>query len=133
MILGVADTHTALWHLFDDDRLSPDAAAFIDQAAAKRRRIAVSTISLAEIVYLVEKNRLPANAYDDLKSALTDPDHVFQEAPLTAGIVDALRQVSRADVPDMPDRIVAATAVHFSVPVLTRDGRIRAAQLQTIW
>jgi len=33
----------------------------------------------------------------------------------------------------MPDRIVAATAVHFGVPVISRDGRIRASSVQTIW
>jgi PIN domain nuclease of toxin-antitoxin system len=58
MIAGVADTHTALWHLFDDPRLSATASAFIDEAANTRRKIAVSSISLAELVYLVEKGRL---------------------------------------------------------------------------
>jgi hypothetical protein len=72
---------------------------------------------------------LPANAYTDLKAALVDPDHVFKEAPFTVEIVDAMRQVPRADVPDMPDRIVAATAVYFGVPVISRDGRIRASRI----
>ena len=89
---------------------------------------------MAEIVYLIEKKRLPvANAYTDLKTALDDPDHVFKEAPLTTEIVDAMRQVPRADVPDMPDRIVAATAVYYDVPVISRDGKIRASNVQTIW
>src|ERR1039458_3702561 len=34
-----------------------------------------------EIAYLIEKSRLPANAYADLKNALADPDHVLKEAP----------------------------------------------------
>ena len=133
MIAGVADTHTALWYLFDDERLSVPAGDFIDEAAAARRRIVVSAISLAEIVYLIEKSRLPANAYADLKNALADPDHVLKEAPFTVEIVDAMRNVSRAAVPDMPDRIVAATAVYFGVPVLSRDGRIRGSNVQTVW
>lgn len=133
MIAGVADTHTALWNLFDDARLSAIARDFIDKAAAERHRIAVSSISLAEVVYLIEKNRLPPSAYDDLKSALSDPDNVLKEAPFTVQIVDALRQVPRADIPDMPDRIVAATAVYFGVPVISRDGRIRASGVQTVW
>jgi PIN domain nuclease of toxin-antitoxin system len=133
MIAGVADTHTALWYLFDDARLSTRAGDFIEQAAASARRIVVSSISLAEIVYLVEKNRLPANAYTDLKSAFADPDHVFKEAVFTAEVVDAMRQVPRADVPDMPDRIVAATAAYFGVPVISRDGRIHASSIQTVW
>jgi PIN domain nuclease of toxin-antitoxin system len=133
MIAAVADTHTALWHLFDDARLSAAAGAAISEAATARRKIAVSTISLAEVVYLIEKNRLPASAYGELTDALADPEHVFTEAVFTASIVQAMRQVSRAEVPDMPDRIVAATAVYFGVPVISRDRRIRAASLKTLW
>jgi PIN domain nuclease of toxin-antitoxin system len=33
----------------------------------------------------------------------------------------------------MPDRIVAATGVYFNVPVISRDGRIRSANLRTVW
>ena len=133
MIAGVADTHAALWYLFDDERLSVAAGDFIDQAAIARNSIVVSSISLAEIVYLIEKNRLSANAYTDLKAAFSDPDHVFKEAPFNAEIVDAMRQIPRADVPDMPDRIVAATAAYLGAPVISRDRRIRASDLQTIW
>jgi len=133
MIAGVADTHTALWYLFNDSRLSVAAGDFIDQAAAAGSQMVVSSISLAEIVYRIEKNRLRPNAYTDLKAALDDPDHVFKEAPFIVEIVDAMRQVPRADVPDMPDRIVAATAIYFGVPVISRDGRIRASIVQTVW
>jgi PIN domain nuclease of toxin-antitoxin system len=62
MIAGVADTHTALWCLFGDPRSSALAKSAFDAAASHRRKIVVSVISLAEVVYLVEKNRLPASA-----------------------------------------------------------------------
>jgi PIN domain nuclease of toxin-antitoxin system len=133
MIAAVADTHTALWHLFDDARLSAAASAFINASASARGKIAISTISLAEVVYLVEKKRLPLSAYVDLAQALADPEHVFVEAVFTAAVVEAMRQVPRAEVADMPDRVVAATAVYFNVPVISRDRRIRAASLKTIW
>ena len=133
MIAGVADTHTALWYLYDDARLSVAAGDFIDQAAAAGRQIVVSSISLAEIVYLTEKSRLPANVYADLKAAIADQGHVFKEAPFTAEIVDAMRAVPRADVPDMPDRIVAATGLYFGVPVISRDARIRSSNVHTVW
>jgi PIN domain nuclease of toxin-antitoxin system len=97
VVVGVADTHTAVWHLFDDERLSAAASRFIDQAAFAGNRIVVSAISLAEIVYLIEKNRLPANAYTDLKAALDDPDHVLKEAPCTMEIIDAMIRIPRAD------------------------------------
>jgi hypothetical protein len=70
MIVGVADTHTALWHLFADPNSPAPAEDFIQAAAAKRNKVAVSAISMAELVYLVEKNRLPISAYDGLSRAL---------------------------------------------------------------
>jgi PIN domain nuclease of toxin-antitoxin system len=133
MIAGVADTHTALWYLYDDARLSVVAGDYIDQAALAGWQIVISSITLAEIVYLIEKNRLPTNAYMDLKSAIAESDHVFKEAPFTLEIVDAMRQIPRVDVPDMPDRIVAATGIYFGATVISRDRRIRAANLKTIW
>lgn len=133
MIAGVSDTHTALWYLLKHPKLSAQALRFIEDTAAAGHDIVLSPISLAEIVYLIEKNRLPPSAYGTLKTALADPDFVIQEAPFNTEIVEAMRQVPRNEVPDMPDRIVAATAVYFSVPVISRDGKIRASSVQTIW
>ena len=72
MIAAVADTHSALWYLFNDGRLSGAAGEFMDSAAMAGRQIIVSSISLAEIIYLIEKSRLPANAYVEMKAALAD-------------------------------------------------------------
>jgi hypothetical protein len=51
--------------------------------------IMLSPISSAEIVYLVETNRLLMSAYDDLRNALADPEYVIEEAPFTEGVVEA--------------------------------------------
>ena len=133
MIAGVADTHAALWFLFGDPRLSTIAKDFFDKAATARQKIALTPISLAEVVYLIEKNRLPASAFDDLRTALGNPNHVLEEAPFTAEVVQVMRQVPRDAIPDMPDRIVAATAVFLGVPLISRDGRIRASTVRTVW
>ena len=133
MFVGVADTHAALWYLYGDSRLSPFARAFLDTAAMSAVKIAVSAITVAEIVYLIDKKHIPANAFDDVTAALTDPNHVFQEAPFTAAIAEALRRLPREEIPDMPDRIVAATAVYLDAPVVSRDGRIRLSNVETVW
>lgn len=77
------------------------AKSAFDGAASSRRKIVLSVISLAEVVYLVEENRLSASAYADLQTALRDSDHVLQGAPVTAEIIDGMRQVRREDIPDM--------------------------------
>jgi PIN domain nuclease of toxin-antitoxin system len=133
MIAAVADTHAALWHLFGDSRLSRPAAEFIDNAATQRHKIALSAVSLAELVYLIEKNRLPRIAYDVVSDALSDPEHVFTEAVCSAAVTLAMWRVPRSEIPDMPDRIIAATALYLDVPVISRDGRIRAANVRTVW
>jgi len=96
MIAGVADTHAAIWHLFNDPMLSAAARRFIDDAAVARQKIALSPISLAEVVYLIEKKRLPTAAYTDLGKAISDPDHVREGAPFTMEIVEAVEPVLRA-------------------------------------
>ena len=52
---------------------------------------------------------------------------------MAAVLVDALGQVHRDEVPDVPDRIIAATALALGVPLFSRDRKIRASQVQTIW
>jgi hypothetical protein len=41
---------------------------------------------------LIEKNRLPQSAYEELTQALADPEHVFTEAVFSVAIVQAMRQ-----------------------------------------
>ena len=93
----------------------------------------MSSISLVEVVYLVDKGRIPASAYKELVRALADPEHLFIEAVLSAPVVESIRQVSRAEVPDMPDRIIAGTAAYLALPVISRDRHIRTSSLKTIW
>ena len=133
MFAAVADTHTAIWYLFASPRLSHAAKNAMDGAAAQGRYVGVSSISLAEIVYLIEKQRIPPDTLQRLVKTLANPNEVLVEVPLDGVIVDFMTQIPRASVPDLPDRVVAATGLRFSVPVISRDRQIQAANLQTIW
>ena len=133
MISAVADTHTAVWYLFNNPKLSATARQVIEQTFKDGNQVAVSAISLAEMVYLVEKGRIPRSAMGDLISALADPNYPLREVPVTGGIAERMQIIPREDVPDLPDRIIAATGLFYSVPVISRDAKIRAANLQSIW
>jgi PIN domain nuclease of toxin-antitoxin system len=133
MVVGIADTHALIWYLYDDSRLSETAGAFMDKAAADGDHIGVSPITLVEVIYLAERGRTPPTSVALIIETILRADTVFVEIPLDLNVANSLQQVKRDEVPDMPDRIIAATAVHLRVPVISRDGRIRTSAIQTVW
>lgn len=133
MLRAVADTHTVIWYIFADLRLSPLALTFIEEAATAGDQIAFSSITLAEIVYLSEKGRIHSTTLDRLLEAIEREDAVLKEVPVDRHVAQALPSVDRLQIPDLPDRIIAATAVHPDLPPIIRDRKIRLSGLNTIW
>jgi PIN domain nuclease of toxin-antitoxin system len=133
MIAAVADTHTAVWYLFNHLKFSARARQAIEEAFSAGDQIGVSSISLVEMVYLAEKGRVPSTAVQNLIHGMLDPQYPLHELPVDALIAEQLAFISREEVPDMPDRTVAATGLRYKVPVISRDRKIRATGIQTIW
>lgn len=129
----VTDTHALLWYIFQPEKLSTAATAALDKAAAAGTPIYWASISLVEVCYLVEKDRLPAATLARLSLSLNGSNAELVTVPLDLAIARTVAQIPRAIVPDMPDRIIAATALHLNVPLVTRDRKIRLAQITTIW
>jgi predicted nucleic acid-binding protein len=48
-------------------------------------------------------------------------------------VAQAMTRVARTEVPDLPDRIIAATALHLGIPVISRDRKIQKSTLTTVW
>jgi len=133
MLRAVADIHTVVWYIFADKRLSATARTIIKQSASAGDQIAFSAITLAEIVYLSEKGRIHPATFDRLVAAVEGQDAVLVEVPFDRHVAQALRQVDRAQVPDLPDRIIAATALHLGLPLISRDRKIQLSGVTTIW
>ncbi len=133
MIVAVADTHTVIWYLFKDARLSNTARQTIETAAVNGNQIGIASITLAEIVYLSEKNRIPEQTLERLLNAIEEENSVLIEIPLDKNVVKALVRVERTQIPDLPDRIIAATALYINVPVISRDRKIKLSDIQAIW
>lgn len=76
---------------------------------------------MVEVVYLVERRRLPEAALELLNSVLSDTDSDLVIVPLDLGIAQAIKDISRDVIPDMPDRIIAGTALYLNLPLVTRD------------
>jgi PIN domain nuclease of toxin-antitoxin system len=85
------------------------------------------------MLYLQEKGRIPANLTGLLDHELASGSTGLALYDLTPEVARALALVPRDAVPDMPDRIIAATAVHLGLPLISRDGKIRLSDVETIW
>lgn len=133
MIVAVADTHALIWYIHSDTRLSAAARQFMDAAYRSDDRLVISSITLVEMVYLIEKGRILAETFSRVAQGLQEPDSLFVELPVDLQVARALARVDVQQIPDMPDRIIAATALHLNVPVISRDGKIRLSGLTTIW
>lgn len=129
----VLDTHAAIWYFSGSDQLSRPALNAIEGAISSAEEVFLSAISLVEVLYLAEKGRLPLAAVKRLEDALRDASSSMVVVPLDSAVARAVGQISRSAVPDMPDRIIAATAAHLGVPLVTRDRQIHAAGIKTIW
>lgn len=131
----VADTHAMIWYVDAPQELSPAATAAIDAAAnTGGEYIFISAITLVEMRYLVEKNRIKATVLARVEQELDEPDPMIVATSVDRTISDALASISRLIVPDMPDRIVAATALALGLPLVTRDTEIhRLTNVTTVW
>lgn len=114
----VVDTHTLLWALFTPAKLSPAAAAV--RQAEQSGTVYISAISIVEVIYLIGRATFNyPNALARIVSLITDPAEPFDLLPLDLDVALAVERVPRNEVPDMPDRIIAATAVAHNLPVVS--------------
>ena len=130
----VADTQSVLWYLAKSPDLSAKARDAMRGAIAGGGKIHVSAITIVELVYLTERGKVPMAALEKLDARLRDVTSPFRLAPIDHQVARTTAQIPRDDVPDMPDRIVAATAVAMGIPLVTSDTKLRKTPaVETIW
>ncbi len=129
----VTDTHALIWYLEDSPRLGSAARVAFDACDQGENVIYIPTICLVEMVYLIEKGRIPQEMMVLLEKELKAGTSGLQLADLNIDVVNKVEKVIRDDIPDLPDRIIAATALALKLPLITRDRKIQLSGLKTIW
>lgn len=131
----VTDTHALLWYLNNSSELSANALTAFETAEQGGCLIYIPAIILVEIRYLVEKGRdVFEQDFQLVISKMNDPRSALTFTPLNQATVEDLDQIPRSAVPDMPDRLIAATAFNLNLPLVTRDSKINKLQnVQVIW
>jgi PIN domain nuclease of toxin-antitoxin system len=128
----LVDTHVVAWMAFEQDRLSKNARAAIDDARTNGGGLAISGITLWELATLAGRGRIRLDV--SVESFLSEVEARFTVLPITGRACVRALGLPAAYPKDPADRIIAATALVDGLSLLTADREIRRARaLRTIW
>jgi len=129
----VLDTHTLLWYLEGNTKLSSTVKTIIDHPNSE---LILPAIALAEAMFIVEKGKVQIPNVNALLSDI-DNDPRIQLHTLDRQVMD--KTLVLQEIPEMHDRQIAATALvlvdlGYTVHLLTKDEILVASNsVSTIW
>jgi PIN domain nuclease of toxin-antitoxin system len=131
--LAVTDTHALIWYaLGRRARLGGKARAFFDLVQAGRAAVYVPALVLVEILEAEHRGDIELDGGGTAWVQGLLGSGSFFEAPLSAEVV--LRAQTLYAIPERGDRLIAATAGHLELPLITRDPEIaRAGGVRLLW
>jgi len=131
--LAATDTHALIWYATGRHRkLGRKALSFFRRADEGSAAVYVPITVLVEVAEAVHFRALalPRGLAGWVEGLRHSSSYIVQD--LTADVV--LRSHNLYDIPERGDRLIAATAMHLGVPLITRDpGIASAAAVPLIW
>jgi PIN domain nuclease of toxin-antitoxin system len=118
------DTHIALWLDSGSDRLRPATRTLIDDCWLGGGTILISAVTVWEIAQLVDTGRidLDRSVEDWLQRFTARPG--LAALPLTPSAAARSYRLHHLDHRDPGDRLLIATAIEQTCPLVTYDERI---------
>ena len=130
----VADTHSITWHLARARRLSRRARKIFKSAEEGYVQVLIPSIVLVEAIFLMQRRRIAGAQVSKLFELSEDAEASICVVPLNMAVAQAVSDFGPVAIPDMPDRIIAATARALDVPLITVDPIITESELvEVIW
>ena len=127
----VTDTHALIWHLTGDPRLSAEARRVFRDADQGRETVYIPCILLFELSYLFEKKRVAVDIGNVISMLRTSGN--YRVEPMCVPVIQRSLSLSRVAVPDPWDRLIAGTAIHLGLPLITRDQALQDSGIKTFW
>jgi PIN domain nuclease of toxin-antitoxin system len=125
------DTHSLIWWVTKDKKLSPAAFAAIEDDGPE---ILVSSMTIWEIALLVTHGRLGLSKSLEAWVASVEKIDKVEFIPVDNDIAVGAITLPGEFHKDPADRIIIATARKFGAPIVTADDKIRAyPHVRTIW
>lgn len=129
-MIYVLDTHTIVWYMATDPRLSPTAEALLDDLTAE---LMIPTMVLVEVQHLQAKRRFDVNLASVEQQLIAVRNCTIY--PLNKKVVSRIPTGL-----DIHDSIIVASALVYRdirqqpVTLITKDGKItQSGLIQTLW
>lgn len=128
----VTDTHALLWYLTDDKRLSKAARRVFEEGEQGRAEILVPSVVLVESIFLMQRDRVPRALVEQVLALSEDTGSEIRVVSLDSAVARQAAAFGPAAIPEMPDRIIAATARVYQCPVISADNVFADSELVTV-
>lgn len=126
----VADTVSLILYL-ENRKTGAIAEQIYDSAENGATVIHIPAMVFAEILYLSEKNRITATLNNAVDLTVKNSAN-FKQLPMNGEIIKNAAIIS--DIPELHDRIIAASAKFLNLELITNDSKIQnSAFVKTIW
>jgi predicted nucleic acid-binding protein len=113
----VVDTQALIKFLNGVKVITDEIDSILKKTDEGQNIIVVPTVVIFEIAYLHEKKRIPISV-EDIENILADSVNYVEEV-LTLDIIKSAFEIT--DIPELHDRLIAGTARHLDIPLITND------------
>lgn len=126
----VTDTTGLIRHLARSKKQGRNAKEIFENVDKGNCVVFIPAMVLMEILYLSEKNRISTTLPDVTNLIQGSTNYLIY--PITGEVVQKAKGIT--DIPELHDRIIAATAAILGLDLISKDGVIgKSAFLKTIW
>jgi len=123
------DTVVLIRHFVGKGKIGSKASYVLEHIYNSDDSLLVSVISLMEVMYLSEKNRIDINLEDTLDSIESSSKYAIVDLNS-----DVLRVAKTINFYELHDRLILATAKWLQIPILSSDAKFSAMEgIEVIW
>ena len=125
----LADTVAIIRHFAKTGVIGKKAKQILRDADAGKNTIYISVISIVEIMYLAERNKISISL-EEVKKQLNESDN-YQVVDLSLDVIEVAKMTQGLE---LHDRLIVATGKYLAIPILTSDLLISNSNLiDVIW
>jgi len=113
----VIDTQAIIKFLNGKKVINDNIDMILKMADAGENIIIIPSVSIFEIGYLHERNRIPISI-DDIENIIENSINYVEEK-ISIGVIKSAFEIT--DIPELHDRLIAGTARYLNLPLITND------------